>query len=180
MKPGDMLKKLHATLASLKPLMLEGPEAWQSLDIDYEAPRVERLWRQVDDVRVFLHQIHPCAQALYHPHPWPSAVHLLFGKYEMGVAESATILFPNLIEADREVARVVLAEGSEYEMLNPTGWHYVKPLGRVPSLSIMVTAKPWDPPVFDHGDFGKKVELKPLPYDVKRGILDNFLLGWGL
>jgi len=173
MKPGEMLKALHTIEGQLVPLIEEGPDAWQSLNIDYEPPRVERLWRQVGDLRVSLHRIHPCAQALYHPHPWPSAIRIVSGLYEMGIAESPKLLFQNLVEADREVARMMLVAGTEYEMVHPTGWHYVKPHSMA-SLSIMVTAKPWDPPVFDHGDFGQRVELQPLTNQTKQELLTSF------
>lgn len=169
-----MLKALYRVEDQLPLLLKDGIESWQSLDIDYEPPRVERLWRQVGDVRVNLHRIHPCVQALYHPHPWPSAVRVLCGKYEMGVAESDRLLaFSHLVEGDREVAKVILTEGAAYEMVNPTGWHYVMPIGQ-PSLSLMVTAKPWDPPVFKHDDFGKKADLKPLTDEAKQNLLDAF------
>lgn len=174
MKPGEMLKRLRETVAGLRPLILEGPSAWQSLDINYEPPRVERLWRQVGDYRVNLHRIHPCAEALYHPHPWPSAVLILSGKYEMGLCTSEQLPFRSLLECDREAAKVVLTEGASYEMVHPYGWHYVKPLGH-PSLSIMVTAKPWDPPVFKHDGFGKGIEHQPLSDDAKSLLLDAFL-----
>lgn len=58
-------------------------EGWNSLDVDYHDPRVERVWRQWLDYRVSLHVIHPCqpSASLFHPHPWPSAmrVGILFG-----------------------------------------------------------------------------------------------------
>lgn len=145
-----MLERLEDIRLRLPALLAEGVDAWESLDIDYELPRVERLWRQVEGLRVYLHKIHPCKTALNHPHPWPSAVEILSGDYEMGLSLG-----------DAEVSRMVLASGSRYEMVNPHGWHYVRPFGP-PSLSLMVTAPPWDPPVYDHSDFGKKVELKPL------------------
>lgn len=174
MKPNSMLDALREVTAQLKSFMMDGPDAWESLDIDYEPPRVERLWRQVGEYRVNLHRIHPCAQALYHPHPWPSAVRILSGKYEMGVATCDELRFQNLVEADYEAAKVVLTEGAAYEMIHPYGWHYVKPLGQ-PSLSIMVTAKPWDPPVFNHASFGKTHDLEPMSDEAKKHLLDDVI-----
>lgn len=158
----EVLRKFHLRLSAL---LNEGIDSWESLDVDYEPPRVERLWRQVGEYRIYLHRIHPCEEALYHPHPWPNAVMILSGKYEMvlGGADAVTDL----------VGRLVLTEGSMYERTNPLGWHYVRPL-EGPSLSIMVTGKPWDPPVYDHSDFGKKVELKPLTPEAKADLFQAF------
>jgi hypothetical protein len=174
MKPGDMLQKLHEVQGKLHRLILEGADAWQGLDIDYEPPLVERLWRQEGDLRISLHRIYPCAKALYHPHPWPSAVRIVSGMYEMGIAKcdnKATL--PNLIEADSEIAKLVLTKGAEYELIHPYAWHYVKPIGK-PSLSIMVTDRPWDPPVFDHSAFGKTADLKALTREASNLLLDAF------
>lgn len=179
MNPGDMLKIGHEVEDALPDLLREGPDAWQSLDIDYEPPRVKRLWRPWKDYRVNLHQIFPCAQALYHPHPWPSFVRIITGYYEMGIGHSTAIPFQNIMECDKEVARVVLGPGAQYEMLNPHGWHYVKPL-REPSLSLMVTARPWDPPVFSHDQFGKAADLKPLDPEDKAALLNVFTEGYTL
>lgn len=132
-----MLATLAAAEAEL-PALLEDAAAWNSLHIDYHPPVVERMWRPWRDVRVSLHRIHPCApgEALLHPHPWPSAILVVSGTYEMGVTYGAGTLAPPL------ASKVVLAPGSRYEMIDPDGWHYVRPLG-APSLSLMVTGKPW-------------------------------------
>ena len=86
-----MLHLLHAIEADL-PLLLTNTDGWASLDIDYHPPRVERVFRDLDGARVSLHVIHPCEpeQALFHPHPWPSAMRVLSGTYEMGVGASHT------------------------------------------------------------------------------------------
>lgn len=173
MKPGTMLEQLHKIEDALPGLLRDEASAWESLDVNYEPPRVERLWRTVGECRVYLHRIHPCAEALYHPHPWPSAIRILSGRYEMGVAESAEIRFQHLMREDREIAKLVIGPGAQYEMVNPTGWHYVKPIDE-PSLSLMVTHKPWDPPVFKHDDFGKAVKLEPLAPAVKTRLLEDF------
>src|SRR3990167_1167848 len=68
------------------PVLLKQDD-WNTLYIDYELPIVERAWRQHGEHRIFLHRIHPCEreQSLWHPHPWPSAVKVISGEYEMGV-----------------------------------------------------------------------------------------------
>jgi len=50
---------------------------------------------------------------------------------------------------------------------------YVKPIDE-PSLSIMITGKPYEPQVYDHADFGKHRDLKPLPDNVKTDLLLDF------
>lgn len=136
----DALARVEADLGFL----IRGPEEqakWQSLDIDYHAPRVERLWRDWEGFRVYLHWIHPCepGEALLHPHPWPSAMKVLGGRYEMGVGYGPGETEPPL------AALLELAEGSTYQMIDPDQWHYVRPLDG-PALSLMVTGKPWNRP----------------------------------
>lgn len=121
----------------LWPTLIEDRAIWTSVDVDYEPPRVERIWCPFGDgVRLFLHRIHPCAKALFHPHPWPSAVKILSGLYEMEVGYSAGSETPPV------AALCQLSAGSSYEMTDPNGWHSVRPIGG-PSLSLMVTARPW-------------------------------------
>ncbi|MBY0359162.1 MAG: hypothetical protein K2W82_14260 [Candidatus Obscuribacterales bacterium] len=133
-----MLDKLAEITAQL-PGMLEQAEIWKSLNIDYHPPVVERLYTQVGDLRVSLHCIHPCqsSEALFHPHPWPSAVLILNGGYEMGMAYGKGLVVPPC------PGKLILGAGSRYEMTDPDGWHYVRPLAE-PSYSVMISGKPWD------------------------------------
>lgn len=118
------------------PQLLSDVEGWCSLDVDYEPPRVERLWRTFEGYRVYLHRIHPSPQALFHPHPWPSAIKVLSGKYRMRVG------YGSGDQAPPTAATVVLTAGASYQMTDPDGWHSVQPIGD-PSLSIMITGEPW-------------------------------------
>lgn len=118
--------------------MLYSPEAWNSLDVSYEPPRVERLWKDwKDGHRIYLHRIHPCDTALFHPHPWPSAVKVLSGQYEMGIG------YGKGQERPPVAALTVLTAGATYAMTDPNGWHWVRPIGG-PSLSLMVTGPKWE------------------------------------
>jgi hypothetical protein len=132
-----MLEHFSSVEAEL-PGLLADAESWHSLLIDYHPPVVERVWRPWRDLRLSLHRIHPCGpgEALLHPHPWPSAVWIVSGKYEMGVTYGTGSSPPPL------GARIVLGPGARYEMTEPDAWHYVRPL-ETPSLSIMVTGTPW-------------------------------------
>jgi len=184
MQPGDMLTKLHEAEDALPDLLREGVDAWESLDIDYEPPRVCRLWRQWGDFRILLHHIELCGKALFHPHPWPSAVRVINGTYEMavGFAESdwqkAGRNFEGFgYEGPRgplEVARIVLGKGAQYEMTDPNGWHYVKPLFGS-SLSVMVIGKPYEYQPFSHDNFGKKATLRALDPKAKNALHAEFI-----
>jgi hypothetical protein len=156
----DML--MHEVYPQLARLARQ-PELWQSLDIDYEPPRVERLWMPWKDGRFYLHLIHPCDKALFHPHPWPSAIMLLDGHQEMAVGYGAGDDPPPV------TTTLKLAPDSSYEMLHPDGWHSVKPLFR-PSLSVMLTGKPWG----RHSP-GKDVEHKPLPELAVKALLTRVI-----
>lgn len=132
-----MLTILDAVEREL-PALLDDPDGWQSLLIDYHPPRVERLWRPLGEHRVSLHRIHPCApeEALFHPHPWPSAMRVLTGVYEMDVGWGRGSVAPPV------AARLRLTPGCAYAMTDPDGWHSVRPLD-APTLSVMVTGRPW-------------------------------------
>ena len=172
MKKGTLLRDL-ARVEQKLPELIADSAGWQSLDINYEPPHVKRLWRDVvldpeDDglfhYRVCLHQILPCMAALFHPHPWPSAVKILSGRYEMGLGDSATEIEPPMI------ATLVLAAGSSYEMVHPDGWHSVRPLDE-PSYSLMIMAAPFA--TRHRGEKRPEGKLEPLsPTDAAN------LLGW--
>lgn len=132
-----MLQVLSQVEEALPELLLDA-RAWRSVLVDYHPPMVERLWQSWRDYRIYLHRIHPCGrgEALFHPHPWPSAMRVLEGEYEMAVGFG-----PGLVEPP-VAALVVVSGGVRYEMTHPDSWHYVRPIGR-PTLSVMVTGKPW-------------------------------------
>lgn len=132
-----MLAVLEEALERLPAWLQDG--AWESLDIDYHPPRVERLYRPWGERRVYLHALHPCAEseALFHPHPWPSAMRVLEGRYEMGLGHGAG-------EQPPPIAARLVAEGPmSYEMTDPDAWHYVRPLGGL-AWTVMVTGRPWE------------------------------------
>lgn len=133
-----MLDVLHEIERAL-PELLASREGWQSLDIDYHPPHVERVYRQIGSARVYLHVIHPCApeDALFHPHPWPSAMRVLEGRYEMGVGYGSGDAAPPI------AARLIASGDMEYEMTDRDAWHYVRPIDG-PALTVMVTGAPWD------------------------------------
>lgn len=98
-----------------------------------------------------LHCIHPCEreEALYHPHPWPSAVCLIQGYYLMGVSSTFHPEDDGEHEGPAwtsEHAAVLAAPNTCYEMTDRNGWHFVCPVG-APAWSVMVTGPLYDPPV---------------------------------
>ena len=160
MIPGDLLAKLAEVEFAL-PHLLAQPESWKSLDVLYEKPHVERLWQQFGDYRIYLHRIHAegAHLALYHPHPWPSAVKIVSGGYDMLVGYG---------KHNPPVAvTLFLSPGSTYEMIEPDGWHAVQP--RTVSLSLMVTGTPWE-----RVSPGKGVKHPPLSAEVQTEILQGF------
>lgn len=132
-----MLETLHAVERDL-PRLLATREGWQSLRVDYHPPHVDRAYRAWGALRVYLHRILPCApgEALYHPHPWPSAMRVLAGTYEMGVGYGAGDAPPPL------AARLIARGPMEYEMTERDAWHYVRPID-APAMTVMVTGAPW-------------------------------------
>jgi hypothetical protein len=131
-----MLDLLDSVLSEL-PALLRA-DGWHGLRIAYHPPLVERAWRPWRDCRLSIHRIHPCApgEALLHPHPWPSAIRILSGRYEMAIAYGAGIAPPPI------AARIVAVAGTSYAMIDPDGWHSVRPV-EAPSLSVMLSGPPW-------------------------------------
>lgn len=163
----DMLARAEKELASGD--LLRSLEGWNTLDVLYEPPRVERLWRPFEDGRLYLHRIHPCEKALYHPHPWPSIIKILAGGYEMAVGFGEGDKPPPI------AATLKLAPGSIYEMTNIDGWHYVLPT--VENLSVMITGAPWER--WSPGP-APDVKLGPLSEWDAAGLLDAFrAMYWG-
>lgn len=138
MKSESFLGKLYAVEHAL-PYLLTNESLWHSLYVDYAKPYVERVYTNWNGLRINLHRIKACEsqEALFHPHPWPSAMRIVEGSYEMGVGYSSTDEIPPA------AATVVLPAGAAYEMVHPDGWHYVHPLSNH-SLTVMVSGEPWN------------------------------------
>lgn len=137
MEQNSMLDFLHQVEVVL-PLFLQDESGWHSLFVDYHKPYVERLWRPWQEGRIYLHRILPCTmeESLFHPHPWPSAMRVLEGSYEMTLGSGSGSVPPPV------AARLILSPGSEYEMGHIDGWHAVRPIRGV-TMSLMVTGEPW-------------------------------------
>lgn len=148
---------------------------WNSLNIDYHPPLVERLW--IDDpdgrnCRIYLHRIHPCDRgaSLRHVHPWPSAIRIVEGMQEV---VSGVVTDPPAGKDRYGVgARFVLEPGSAYEMTKQAQWHSVRSIDS-PALSLMVSGAVWPPdPSIDSQP--QPYGLKPLPSDVAAEIKTRF------
>lgn len=158
---------------------------WNSLKIDYHPPFVDRLWTTWEteesdwagnvkpaSYRVYLHRLHPCkpTEPLFHPHPWPSAIHNLEGRYEMAVGHGPGDTPPPM-------TMIEVVEGEfRYEMSHPDGWHYVRPIGG-PALSVMLTGKPWER---ERWSPTSPTVLKPLSAEEKIELLDTFKYRFGV
>lgn len=119
--------------------MLYHADLWNSLDVDYLPPRVERLWCEIDGYRVFLHTIHqteePC---LFHKHKWPAAFKQVYGSYEMGITYSDSEMSSEEAYGLPVLSKFIISAGSYYEMTQTDCLHYVRPVGDI-SCSIMIT-----------------------------------------
>lgn len=130
----DVFHKIEKEL----PRLLLNESEWQSLYIDYHPPIVERLWRKWGEYRILLHKIYPCKaeDSLFHPHPWPSAIRVLTGSYEMLVGYGKGETIPPV------ATKMIFQDNFYYEMTDPDAWHSVRPIGS-PTYSLMLTGKPW-------------------------------------
>jgi hypothetical protein len=154
-----MIDKLKQIEDKLMLNLLSQPNLWNTLLVDYHPPMVERLWTQVGNYRISLHFIHACESkdALFHPHPWPSAIHVIHGSYEMGLG------FGSGNEAPEKMCTILVPQGGiYYDMTHIDGWHYVRPVKSVCS-TVMLTGEPWarESPKSDHPlkslDLGRKL-----------------------
>lgn len=165
---GDLISVLRRIETNdLFEMMLEDPDKWESLDVDYLPPRVERLWTTFGPYRVSLHRIHPCGpgeEPFYHPHKWPAAFHVLAGTYEMPYGFGAGVKPPV------RSGTMFFAPGSYYSMLDSDMWHAVKVHPGATCLTVMLSGPPWEremPAVPDK-------PLRPLSRETKEEMLHLF------
>ncbi len=164
----NLIEKLQEIERSKLYDLLCDPSIWKSLNINYHPPHVERLWCEVDGYRLYLHFVHPCdkGEPLFHPHPWPSAIHVIEGEYEMGMGFGEGLKEP-------EIFSTILSQGDMYyEMTHRDGWHYVRPTKTI-CTSIMITGEPWGREM-PKDDFGK---LEALDIDRVNMMLEYFKIG---
>jgi len=146
--------------------LLSHPELWNDLLVTYEKPTVERLWMQDGENRIYLHRIHTCnpGEAYYHKHPWPSAMRVVSGTYEMQVG----LMMPGNTEPTT-AAKLRLDHGSTYEMTNSEAMHSVRPLA-YETLSLMVTGPRWT-----ISDSAAKLDNGRLTQDQRDRLFADFL-----
>lgn len=144
--------------------LLSQPNKWETKLVNYFPPVVERCWIQLGNYRLMLHFIHECKseEALFHTHRWPSAMHVLSGKYEMGLGFGEGDVPPP------KMATILFDNGGYYDMTHKDGWHYVRPIGGVCATTMLIGSV-WDREETAK-DFGK---LGPLTNERKL-----VMLGW--
>ncbi len=142
-------------------------DKWNSLDVTYKDPHVQRLWRDFGENRIYLHKIYKCKNPFFHFHPWPSAMKVVAGSYKMNVGYGDRMLDkpPNICLSQIVPARTY------YEMLDPNSWHSVNPISNY-SLSLMITGRLFD----DKSKVKPKVfkRLPSLDESTKKEILLDF------
>jgi hypothetical protein len=151
----DYLKAVEARL----PKLLQNLDNWQSKLVVYEKPMVERLWMQDGENRIYLHRIHQCSaeDAYFHTHPWPSAIRIIKGQYEMKLGINDTI-----------ASTLFMAPKSIYEMLDPNAAHSVRPITDT-VLSLMVTG-----PVFESTEKAVSPPNVELPANMIKSLIGDF------
>lgn len=165
----------HLERISMVEILSRPNSEFTSLDIDYHPPRVERIQIVYAGYKLSFHVIHECGpgESLYHPHPWESAIHVVDGAYEMGLSHHPNYegaMDPATMKevVANQVCRLQVERGMYYEMLNPMGWHYVRPFSKL-SHSVMLTGKLW------HKGAKATTELKQLSNNRVSEIKEYFL-----
>jgi hypothetical protein len=142
-----MLEVLHSVEKELPSLLSR--DDWIGFRLDHEPPFIDRLLRPYRDGKLLLHRIHPSETALYHRHPWPSAMRLVEGSYELTLGP---------------ITKIVHAP-FEYEMTDPLAGHAVRPIET--ALTVMVTGPRWSRPP-------RSEEAAPLPEGEIAAMLQAF------
>jgi hypothetical protein len=129
---------------------------------------MDRISCVVGDLRVCLHKTFPCEEhePLYHSHPWDIAVKLISGRQEVHFGVDNEVKHNGFCDISEigikgpEVSKVILFEpGDFYFMPAITAWHYVFPLGKDPTYTIMVN--------------GPQVEYRERPENFGAGLTDR-------
>lgn len=160
----DVLQRVEEELPNLL-----DKDGWNSIDVNYHPPRVERIWRQYGEYRINLHRLNLCKleDALFHPHPWPSVVKVVSGGYwtEIGRGQDGFEPYP--------VTKLYLGPGSVVVDDDKQSWHSVAP-DKV-TYSLMITGKPWGLKHWREDELVKpKAELKTLDEDTVKLIKSYF------
>jgi hypothetical protein len=155
-------------------VLLNNPDIWESKDIDYTTPIVERVWLPINDKRLSLHVIHPCedGEAYMHPHVWESAMYVLpiGGLYEHQIGVRTYDEYGDAGEPKDYVACKQIVEGGMYyEMLEKSAIHSVRPIAQ-PVFTVMLSGKP----IWKENSCKLPKELVPLSDDRKKEILLTF------
>jgi len=155
----DVLKEKLELLPSL----LHDITLWDSLIVNRRKPHTYRVFTYDGDIRICLHRFDPCSESevFAHPHPWPGAFIVLYGRYRHRVGYSH-----DLVAEPEWVMDSILSPGSMYEITNPQTWHSVQPLEVC--YSVMVNGPAW-PDGWEHESTvttkGKDLEKMP-EYDL--------------
>ena len=158
-------------------LLREPNDSWNTMDVDYHPPHVERVWKQVNpSCRVMLHRIHQCNEdeALWHGHPWPSAVSIVSGMYRQSVGYMDVSIGEEPSEGKIvTLCRTTLRQGSHYEMCDTSTWHRVYPISRE-CLTIMITGLPYAKNLVQPSLVTPSERQGPLSDKARDEILDEF------
>lgn len=175
MKPNQDQGISIKILQSLEPKIREltrNPKIWETLDVDYFPPRVERLYTTFEGFRIYLHLIHKTSvECLYHKHRWAAAFKQLSGSYEMGLTYSPNEITSEYAHSIPDIAKFILEKGSYYEMTQTDAMHYVQPISDK-SWSLMITKDLYPEAVFRKETLDKK--LKKLSKKRKEDLLAVF------
>ncbi len=158
-----MLDKLKEIENNLIIELLNQPLLWKTKFIDYETPFVERVYTEINELRLSLHYIHPCEKSFIHPHVWPSAMHVIDGIYEMG------LYYPNEFNELSCVSTLISNGDLYYEMLDRKSQHHVKPINNI-CKSVMLT----DKPIWVENDIKLSYKLNNLNETRKIEIIESF------
>jgi len=170
-----MIEKLKSIIKDERfKVLLNNPDIWESKDVDYTTPRVERVWIPINDKRLSLHIIHPCedGEAYLHPHVWETAMYVLpiGGLYEHTIGIKTYDEYGGGLVAKDYIACKQIVEGAMYyEMMDRNAIHSVRPITQ-PVFTIMLSGKP----IWKENSCTLPKNLVPLSHERKKEVLQIF------
>lgn len=118
------------------PELLTEKDAWKSINVNHQAPSVKRIWRNWQGYRINLHKLTKVdgKEEYFHSHPWPIAIRLLTGSYQMCY---------EFVQDEQVMTGVeIITPETPYCMENPNDKHSIKLLDNT-IYSLMINGKAW-------------------------------------
>lgn len=117
---------------------------FKSLTITNRFPNLKRIYFQLGEERISLHEFTKAenSNCFLHPHAWESEITLIEGVYKHYHYLGLTLITDYSKALKDRSFKTILTKGSSYHIDSPLIWHKVVPL--TTCNTIMINAPKWD------------------------------------